>query len=126
MKVGILVGCLFLASCGWLPSRFDSAEFDHIVKLKYMVANANRLCGAPEVKTQVKGLVEQSSYINIYLSHKQTDTEVLTSMATIDTLIAELNTAYSRSEPPSVVYCEVKTDSIGRGISYVLSTLGSK
>lgn len=125
MKIWMVCG-LLVTSCGWVPTKFDNVEYNHIVVLSQLNNDTQDMCTAGVKTDALQRLQSQSALSVTYISNIIETDDVKRAITTVNKQVVELVGAYSTNKVPSVAYCNRKITGIQLMVDSILVTLGSK
>jgi len=122
-KLATILLLTALSGCSLLPSKFDSALYDHLVELSVDADLAQGKCGTPGMQGAVSALNRESKQALTYSQYA--DKDVFASVALVDKAVTEMDTMY-QAGTPSNAYCKLKLQIVNTDLDLILTGLGGK
>lgn len=123
MKRMLLVVPFLLTACSVIPTTYSPTLYNHAVELSVMTDNAGRTCDAPQAQVVAETLRMKAEVITKFT--KYTSTDVHDVAMQVNKQYTEFAAAYHDTQP-SVTYCQMKVQLLGKSTELMLEMLGSK
>jgi len=123
MKTLLFSLVFLLGGCALMPTPFDSALYDHLVKMSVIADYMQDRCGTDSMLSDTKILKIESNIVAKYTEFTSKDTH--SPIVLVNKNIIELNNAYEKGVP-STAYCKLKLKIIGEDLHLILIAIGGK